>query len=60
MVGKRVELNLDKVEIEKLQNVKAYEPIVRLKNLRLFDNSRISSKKSLTITELFSPPVRCR
>ena len=34
--------------------MKAYEPI-RLRNLRLFDNSRISSKKSLTVTELFPP-----
>ena len=52
---KRIELNLDKVEIEKLQSVKPYEPIVKLRNLRLFDNSRINSKKSFTVTELFTP-----
>lgn len=51
---KRIELNLDKAEIEKLQSVKTYEPI-KLRNLRLFDNSRINSKRGLTVTELFTP-----
>lgn len=51
---KRIELNLDKVEIEKLQSVKTYEP-KKLRNLRLFDNSRINSKRDLTVTELFTP-----
>lgn len=51
---KRLELNLQKTEIERLQSVKTYEPI-KLRNLRLFDNSRINSKRDLTVTELFTP-----
>ncbi len=51
---KRVELNVDKEEIDKIQNAKTYKPI-KLRNLRLFDNSRINSKKGLSVTVLFTP-----
>ena len=51
---KRIELSLDKAEIEMLQSIETYEPI-RLRKLRLFDNSRINSKKDLAVTELFTP-----
>ncbi len=52
--GKRIELNLNKHELSALQNVATYHP-QRLRELRLFDNSRINSQKTLTLTELFSP-----
>lgn len=52
--GKRIELNLNKRELAVLQNVATYQP-QRLRELRLFDNSRINSQKTLTLTELFSP-----
>ena len=51
---KRIELNVDEEDIDRIQNVKAYEPI-KLRNLRLFDNPRINSKKDLSATELFPP-----
>jgi hypothetical protein len=51
---KRVELNLTKLELENLQSPEEYRPI-RLRELRLFDNSRINSQKTLSVTKLFTP-----
>ena len=52
--GKRIELRLAKDEIERLQSVEIYEPQL-LRELRLFDNSRINSRKTCGFTELFTP-----
>lgn len=52
--GRRIELNLTKAEIDRLQNVRMYEPRF-LRDLRLFDNSRINSRKACNFTELFTP-----
>ena len=52
--GRRIELNLTKDEIEKLQDMKMYEPQL-LRELRLFDNSRINSQKTYNFTNLFTP-----
>ena len=52
--GKRIELNLTKEEIERLQDVEMYEPRL-LRELRLFDNSRINSQKTYNFTKLFTP-----
>ena len=51
---KRIELNLTKLELKKLQSMEEYQPI-RLKKLRLFDNTRINSQKTFSITKLFTP-----
>ena len=52
--GRRIELNLTKDEIERLQSGKMYEPRL-LRDLRLFDNSRINSQRTCNFTELFTP-----
>jgi len=52
--GKRIALNPTKSELERLQSAKMYEPQL-LRNLRLFDNSRINSQKTCNFTELFTP-----
>ena len=52
--ARRIELNLTKEEIEKLQNVEIYEPRL-LRELRLFDNSRINSQKTYKFTKFFTP-----
>ena len=52
--GRRIELRLTKEEIERLQNVEVYEPRL-LRELRLFNNSRINSQKTFGFTELFTP-----
>ena len=52
--AKRIELNMTKEEIERLQNVEMYEPRL-LRELRLFDNSRINSQKTCNFTKLFTP-----
>lgn len=52
--GKRIVLNPVKGELERLQNVKRYEPR-RVRELRLFDNSRINSRESLTLADFFTP-----
>lgn len=51
---KRVPLNLRKEDIEKFQDAVVYEPRY-LRDLRLFDNSRINSKKTCNFTKLFTP-----
>ena len=51
---KKVELNLTKLELENLQSVDEYQPL-RLRELQLFDNSRINSQKDLSIKHLFTP-----
>lgn len=51
---KRVELTPTKLEIENLQNIEEYHP-VRIRELQLFDNSRINSKKTSSIKTLFTP-----
>ncbi len=51
---KKIELNLAKLELENLQSVEEYQPI-RLRELCLFDNTRINSQKNLSLTKLFSP-----
>ena len=51
---KRVELTPTKLEIENLQNLEEYQP-VRIRELQLFDNSRINSKKASSIKTLFTP-----
>jgi hypothetical protein len=50
---RRIELNPTKDEMERLQNVKMYEPRL-LRELHLFDNSRINSQKTYDFTELFT------
>lgn len=52
--SKKVELNLTKLELENLQSAEEYQPI-RLRELCLFDNTRINSQKNLSLTKLFSP-----
>ncbi len=50
----RVDLDIKKRELEKLQNI----PLYKLKNARdinLFDNSRINSKESFSLEDLFTP-----
>ena len=51
---KRIELNLTKEDIVGLQEMEMYEPRL-LRNLRLFDNSRINSRKTYNFTKLFTP-----
>ena len=51
---KRVELTPTKLEIENLQNIEEYQP-VRIRELQLFDNSRINSKKGFSVKTLFTP-----
>ena len=51
---KRIELSLTKEEIVRLQEMEMYEPRL-LRNLRLFDNSRINSQKTHNFTKLFTP-----
>lgn len=51
---KKIELHPTKLELENFQRAEEYQPI-RLKKLRLFDNSRINSRKTLAFTELFTP-----
>ena len=51
---KRIELNLSKEEIARFQEMEMYEPRL-LRNLRLFDNSRINSQKTCNFTKLFTP-----
>ena len=51
---RRIELDLTKDEIEKLQDMKMYEPQL-LRELRLFDNSRINSQKTCNFTNFFTP-----
>ena len=50
---KRVELTPSKLEIENLQNIEEYQP-VSIRELQLFDNSRINSKKGFSIKTLFT------
>ena len=50
---KRVEIDLDKIEIGTLQFTKSYEP-KRIRKIRLFDNSRINSRKSNSLNDLFT------
>ena len=51
---RRIALNLTKEEIEQLQDMEMYEPRL-LRELRLFDNSRINSQKTYNFTKLFTP-----
>ncbi len=51
---KRVELTPTQLEIENLQNIEEYQP-VRIRELQLFDNSRINSKKAFSAKTLFTP-----
>lgn len=51
---KRVELTPTKLEIENLQNIDEYQP-ERIRELQLFDNSRINSRKASSIKTLFTP-----
>ena len=51
---KRVELTPTKLEIENLQNIEEYQPI-RIRELQLFDNSRINSKRAFSVKTLFTP-----
>lgn len=52
--NKRIEIDLEESEIIQLQSVKVYQP-QNIRNLCLFNNSRINSSKNLTITDLFTP-----
>lgn len=52
--GKRIVLNPVKGELERFQNAKRYEPR-KVRELRLFDNSRINSRESLMLADLFTP-----
>ncbi len=51
---KRIELNPTRSELENFQSAEEYQPI-RLRKLRLFDNPRINSQKTLTYNKLFTP-----
>ena len=51
---RRVELDLKEDEIANFQNISSYKPKY-IRNIRLFDNSRINSKQSFSITDLFTP-----
>ena len=51
---KKVELNPTKLELKNFQSAEEYQPI-RLRELCLFDNTRINSQKHLSLTKLFSP-----
>lgn len=51
---KKVELNPTKLELKNFQRAEEYQPI-RLRELCLFDNTRINSQKHLSLTKLFSP-----
>ena len=51
---KKVELTPTKLEIENLQNIEEYQP-VRIRELQLFDNSRINSKGAFSVKTLFTP-----
>ena len=50
----RIEVNLTKNEIKRFKNAKPYNP-TRVREICLFDNSRINSKSSCTLNDLFSP-----
>jgi len=51
---KRIELDLNGKEKNYFQKMPSYKP-EHLREIRLFDNSRINSKKSLSMTDLFTP-----
>lgn len=51
---KRVELDINCIELEKLQNPTPYET-KNIRDIRLFDNSRINSKKDFSLKDLFTP-----
>ena len=51
---RRVEVNLSKSEVSRLEQVRPYKPKY-IRDLRLFDNSRINSKRDFSITDLISP-----
>lgn len=51
---RRVELYLGEEEIARFQNTAPYFP-KHLRSMRLFDNSRINSKQSFSLSDLFSP-----
>lgn len=52
--GRLIEVELSKSEVALLQNIAPYKP-THLRPLRLFDNSRINSKKDFSIEDLFTP-----
>ena len=51
---KRVELPLTQEVIDKFQNAPLYEPKTT-RDIHLFDNSRINSKQSFSLKDLFTP-----
>lgn len=51
---RRVELEVKQTEVERLQNVPPYKA-KNTRNVRFFDNSRINSKKSFSLEDLFTP-----
>ncbi|MDJ0581000.1 DNA methyltransferase [Crocosphaera sp.] len=52
--NRRIEIDLDHNEIIQFQSIESYQP-QNIRNLCLFNNSRINSRKNLTITDLFTP-----
>ena len=52
--SRKVEINPTKLELKNFQSAEEYQPI-RLRELCLFDNTRINSQKNLSLTKLFSP-----
>jgi len=50
----RVEVSLNWDEIERFQNIPQYKP-KSLRDLHLFDNSRINAKESFSLADLFTP-----
>ncbi len=50
---KREELNLTRLELENFQGAEEYQP-KWVRELRLFDNTRINSQKTFTINQLFT------
>ena len=51
---KRIEVHIKKREIEQFQNTESYKPIY-IRELRLFNNSRINSNQTFSINNLFTP-----
>ena len=56
--NRRVALSLNKEEYSKLQDPPPYKPR-RTRSIRLFDNSRINSKKIDSLEDLFTPRALC-
>ena len=52
--NRRIEINLTEDEMRKFTSVKKYNP-TRVRDINLFDNTRINSKCSFSLNDLFTP-----